>query len=531
MSTFPQILPMANVAPPQGEQNAAGFPDEPENSSGLFEKMMTQVLSPSSDNSVVPKEQSQPPQVPVQPAEIPANFSNKMPRHNGTPMNVTGILSPAIHSNSLVQPKTATLNPGDSDATTPTGGAPSKNKNSQTPVETITVAANLETFLNQIFTVPVLAVNPMGKSGGEKASGGSAAPSLTGAPELNAVPLAPTRTNPVSTATTKVPLPELSGSQMTPTIQTVTAQQANASVAKETALPAKDTELTTPPQTNPAAAMAVKSSEPKLAESQTAVGLTNSGSAFELGNTIARVSDSSAGTVAQPQPEANGTSIAKQDIAMKQAEKTNKIAGQTEKVLPGNIVSASQGNFPSGISLNTESITATATAASSALGNVNGTSPPPSDSVAVSATADARASTLERTQDLVTVSAMRLSDVGNSSMQVVIKPDAGTQLSLELRQQGGNVEVQAVLQQGDFNHLNQQWPDLQQRLEERGIRLAPLTDEGAAGGSNSGNETFQNKQNQANEVVPELTLVNAPAGMFAPEPAQTSACQGWETWA
>jgi hypothetical protein len=116
-------------------------------------------------------------------------------------------------------------------------------------------------------------------------------------------------------------------------------------------------------------------------------------------------------------------------------------------------------------------------------------------------------------------------------MQVVIKPDAGTQLSLELRQQGGNVEVQAVLHQGDFNHLNQQWPDLQQRLEERGIRLAPLTDEGAASNNTSDSEMFQNKQNQANEAVSELTLVDARAGMFTPEPAQTSAHRGWETWA
>jgi hypothetical protein len=129
------------------------------------------------------------------------------------------------------------------------------------------------------------------------------------------------------------------------------------------------------------------------------------------------------------------------------------------------------------------------------------------------------------------VSATRLSDSGNNSMQVVIKPDAGTQLSLELRQQSGNVEVQATLQQGDFNHLNQQWPDLQQRLEERGIRLSPLTDEGATGGSNTGSETFENKQNEGNKVVPELTLVDAPAGMFTSEPAQTSAHRGWETWA
>lgn len=148
-----------------------------------------------------------------------------------------------------------------------------------------------------------------------------------------------------------------------------------------------------------------------------------------------------------------------------------------------------------------------------------------------------RMRTLERTQELVTVNATRLNDLGNSSMQVVIKPDAGTQLSLELRQQGGGaVEVQAVLQQGDFNHLNQQWSHLQHSLEQRGIKLAPLTDDAAAFANNSGSEMYQNKQNQTTEGVPQMSLAGAsagitPAAVSAPEAKQASVYQGWETWA
>lgn len=118
-------------------------------------------------------------------------------------------------------------------------------------------------------------------------------------------------------------------------------------------------------------------------------------------------------------------------------------------------------------------------------------------------------------------------------MQVVIKPAAGTQISLELRQHGGTVEVQAVLQQGDFNHLNQQWSDLQQRLDQRGIRLAPLVDNGSFAG-NPGNETFQQKQGQTAEPVPDLPHFEAPAVTFAParQPqVQTRTYPGWETWA
>lgn len=130
------------------------------------------------------------------------------------------------------------------------------------------------------------------------------------------------------------------------------------------------------------------------------------------------------------------------------------------------------------------------------------------------------------------MNAVRLSDSGNSSMQVVIKPDAGTELSLELRQRGGGgVEVQAVLQQGDFNHLSQQWPELQQRLEQRGVRLAPLSDEGAAANNGGSQETFQQKQNQTAGMVPEIALADAPTGMLAPAAAQSPAHRGWETWA
>jgi hypothetical protein len=309
---------------------------------------------------------------------------------------------------------------------------------------------------------------------------------------------------------------------MAPTIET-DIQQTSAFVAKET-------EPGALPQTNPVAAMALKSADPELVENQATTGLASPGDYADPENTTDKVSGSSIGAVAQPQLGSNGTSIAKQDMSMKQAEKTNKIAGQAEKVLPGNVVYASRGSSSS-LPIDYVATTVTATAGASTSDNVNGLSAPPTDSVAVAVATNDRASALERTRELVTVSAARLSDSGNSSMQVVIKPDAGTQLSLELRQQGGNVEVQAVLQQGDFNHLNQQWPDLQQRLEERGIRLAPLTGEGAASNNNSDSETFQNKQNQANEVVPELTLVDVPVGMFTPEPAQTSAHRGWETWA
>jgi hypothetical protein len=203
--------------------------------------------------------------------------------------------------------------------------------------------------------------------------------------------------------------------------------------------------------------------------------------------------------------------------------------------LPGEGLSAAR-TTPASFSADASQAATTAAAASSSPENTSTAAIMPTDSIAIPVSTDMRTRSLERTQDLVTVNAMRLTDSGNNSMQVVIKPDAGTQLSLELRQQNGAVEVQAVLQQGDFNHLNQQWSHLQHSLEQRGIRLAPLTDNATAFTNNSGGEMYQNKQNQTTEGIPQITLMDAPAGITpagvtARGAKPASSYQGWETWA
>jgi len=159
------------------------------------------------------------------------------------------------------------------------------------------------------------------------------------------------------------------------------------------------------------------------------------------------------------------------------------------------------------------------------------------DVTAVSNLSYIRSQALDHTHDLVIQHALRLTDSKTDSLQVVLKPDAGTQLSLELRQRGNGIEAQAILQQGDFEHLKQHWPELQQRLEQRGIKLAPLSNDGnfTAG---SGSQGFKNQQNQPAELEPILTGAFAgfaPAGpmtILPDEPAiQTASSRGWQKWA
>ncbi|HEX3857730.1 MAG TPA: hypothetical protein VHY30_10600 [Verrucomicrobiae bacterium] len=244
-------------------------------------------------------------------------------------------------------------------------------------------------------------------------------------------------------------------------------------------------------------------------------------------------------TTAQPQPDINGTSVAQQDVPMTKMEKPNKIAGSAGKILPGAAVSSTQANNLSDrknisvLAARAGQMAATITASSpDRVPEVAQPSGDPVNSIVNASIADVRSRGLERVQDMVVLHAARLSDSGNNLLQVVIKPGAGTQLSLELRQRGDGVEATAVLQRGDFGHLNQQWPALQQQLEQRGIRLAPLVADGNFAGN--GENNFQQKQNRSAESdsVPDGAFAEvAPTGSFAQSTALMKAHRGWETWA
>jgi hypothetical protein len=114
-------------------------------------------------------------------------------------------------------------------------------------------------------------------------------------------------------------------------------------------------------------------------------------------------------------------------------------------------------------------------------------------------------------------------------LTVVLKPGAGTQISLELRQNGDGIQAQAALQQGDYHHLNQNWSDLQQRLDQRGIRLGPLVDQGSFG--NGGNEQSKPQSNQPAELLAGSEFAGVQTSAKTNPAARVKAATGWETWA
>ena len=71
-----------------------------------------------------------------------------------------------------------------------------------------------------------------------------------------------------------------------------------------------------------------------------------------------------------------------------------------------------------------------------------------------------------------------LRQLGETNMTVVLRPDSGTQLSLNVSiGRDGTIHAQARCERGDFQTLNAQWPQLQQSLAAHGIRIADLSNQ------------------------------------------------------
>ena len=239
--------------------------------------------------------------------------------------------------------------------------------------------------------------------------------------------------------------------------------------------------------------------------------------------------------------ELRGTSAAKQDPTMNKTEKTPKIAGATEQELPGN---ASPGSNDSSngpkistkLSIHTSEKLETVTVSSlRALDSID--SPVPvATNVAVTPASMIDTRVLERTHDIVALHAMRLNDTNSDTLHVVIKPGAGIQLALELRQSARGIEVSASLHKGDYDQLKQHWPELQQRLEARGVRVGNLTTSESFTGA--GHQQFNQSKQSSTQQDPlhtgafaEFALAGAVTEAPAARAARTAAYRGWETWA
>lgn len=234
--------------------------------------------------------------------------------------------------------------------------------------------------------------------------------------------------------------------------------------------------------------------------------------------------------------EAHGTSTAFQPVLMKRAVPMQNFSGSQTQVLPGEpIAAASKAVVPPAKPLprvdKSESPETLPVATELRAG-----SPVLEDRSADAPVlrANGAARSLERTHDLMSLHALRLRDSSADSLRVVIRPGPGMQLALDLHlTANGGVEVRALMNRGDYQFLNAHWAELQQQLEPRGVRLAPLTsaDTGGESATDFAGSRRQPKPDESKsaEALPGLPFVAAAA---APAKARRpAAARGLELWA
>ena len=93
-----------------------------------------------------------------------------------------------------------------------------------------------------------------------------------------------------------------------------------------------------------------------------------------------------------------------------------------------------------------------------------------------------------------------------SSLSLVLTPDGNTQLALHVELQQGRFEVRAVLERGDFSALGAEWSQLQNRLAEQGVRLAPLVSGPGAGNAFAGGSSFSGQRGREEMLSGELPM-------------------------
>jgi hypothetical protein len=99
-----------------------------------------------------------------------------------------------------------------------------------------------------------------------------------------------------------------------------------------------------------------------------------------------------------------------------------------------------------------------------------------------------QARSITRLSDQLSGEVVLLQRLRTASMTAVLRPDAGSELRVELRRRDGRVEIRATLERGDAQAIAEGWPELQQQLRTQGVHLLPLEREGSADSSKASSD-------------------------------------------
>jgi len=232
-----------------------------------------------------------------------------------------------------------------------------------------------------------------------------------------------------------------------------------------------------------------------------------------------------------------GTGVAITELSMKNQLEENKVAGSSMKLLPAEgSGGATEQILPAQWVVTGARSADTGTDVNLSFSSGDHTSTedtaPALNSLDLPSLADARMRALDRTQDMVALHSMRLVESKMDALSVIIKPAIGTELSLDLRQQADGVEAHATLLRGDHQFLSEQWSNLQEHLEQHGIKLAELH----YGPAMSANDQRQSQPQHTSEeeaaqqasAFAEFAASGQAGGASA---RLATVHDGWESWA
>lgn len=157
--------------------------------------------------------------------------------------------------------------------------------------------------------------------------------------------------------------------------------------------------------------------------------------------------------------------------------------------------------------------------------------PPPPISIEAAATLapESPAARVDRLEQLIADVAVQVRQADSQRISVVIRPDASSELLLELRVRDNGIEARAELTGSTM--LKEQWSELQSRLAGQGIQLGDLGHSNSFARGQSGGQQGQSSEWSANEPWP-LTTIDERSSQNQSERAVVSASRArWEVWA
>jgi hypothetical protein len=85
-----------------------------------------------------------------------------------------------------------------------------------------------------------------------------------------------------------------------------------------------------------------------------------------------------------------------------------------------------------------------------------------------------QARSISRLADQLSAEVVLMQRLRSGVMTAVLKPDAHSELRVDLRRREGRLEIRATMERGDSQAISEGWSELQQQLRAQGVHLLPL---------------------------------------------------------